>query len=170
MFTEKQLAEILEVCEKLPKGPWEWVEDKFHGGYSGLVDAENKEVLFPNCCNDGDEGAAWFEDYATPEVRHFITLARTALPQLADEIIKLREKYEQPNPKCGKGHENTLPLALWDCPMCTEELTEENTKLRAVAEAAYVLQKHLDLYDPRIYTRDRDELRNALTAAGYGGD
>ena len=46
------------------------------------------------------------------------------------EIIKLREKYEKPNPKCNRGHENTLPLYLWDCPMCTDKLREENAKLR----------------------------------------
>lgn len=116
MFTEKQLAEILELCEKLPKGPWEWVEDKFHGGYSGLVDAENKEVLFPNCCNDGDEGAAWFEDYVTPEVRHFITLARTALPQLAEDYRKLLAVAEAARVVCEEleGHGLYAISRLWE--------------------------------------------------------
>jgi hypothetical protein len=166
MFTEKQLAEILEVCEKLPKGPWEWVEDKFHGGYSGLVDAENKEVLFPNCCNDGDEGAAWFEDYATPEVRHFITLARTALPQLAQRVIELEGQVD--------------PYWMNKA----QELEEENAKLRAVAEAAEEIEwvyggdnpEGMWLYCPCCGKGEVDghsadcKLHIALAAAGYGGE
>jgi len=34
----------------------------------------------------------------------------------AEELAALREKYEGRPPACNAGHENTLPLLLWDCP------------------------------------------------------
>jgi DNA repair exonuclease SbcCD ATPase subunit len=43
------------------------------------------------------------------------------------------ERFEAPRPKCNKGHENALPLKLWDCPMCTEEIRAERDKLAARA-------------------------------------
>ena len=46
-------------------GPWEWLEDRFNGGFSGLF-ANDEPVLYPQRRNDGDEGDAWFgtdEDY-----------------------------------------------------------------------------------------------------------
>lgn len=47
--------------------PWEWVVDKWNGGYSGIVGRDGIEVLFPNSRNDGDIGAAWFEDFPSPQ-------------------------------------------------------------------------------------------------------
>ena len=44
-------------------GPWEWIEDRFWGGYSGLFDSNGNPVLVPQHSNDGDDGAAWFETY-----------------------------------------------------------------------------------------------------------
>jgi hypothetical protein len=39
---------------------------------------------------------------------------------LAQQVAAMKYKYERPGIKCHSGHENNLPLALWDCPMCTE--------------------------------------------------
>ena len=48
-----------------------------------------------------------------------------ALLKETEQLKQRIERYEQPNLKCGKGHENNLPLSLWDCPMCTEELRQD---------------------------------------------
>lgn len=60
---------------KHTSGPWEWVPDRFRGGYSGLVGPDGAEVLFPNHANDGDEGAAWFEDFPTAADARLIAAA-----------------------------------------------------------------------------------------------
>ena len=57
-------------------GPWEWLEDKFNGGYSGLVAPRTgEEVLFPNHRNEGDDGDAWFEDFPNEANAHLIAAA-----------------------------------------------------------------------------------------------
>jgi hypothetical protein len=74
---------------KHTKGPWEWVEDRLNGGYSGLVGANGEEVLFPNCRNDGDEGAAWFEDFPSEADRNLIAAAPELLEALKIAIERL---------------------------------------------------------------------------------
>ena len=58
-------------------GPWEWVKDTFNGGYSGIVGRDNKEVLFPNHRNDGDDREAWFEEFPSDADRNLIAAAPT---------------------------------------------------------------------------------------------
>lgn len=41
---------------------------------------------------------------------------------LEAEIVRLRDRYEKPGQRCNGGHVNNLPVALWDCPMHTEEM------------------------------------------------
>jgi hypothetical protein len=61
----------------------------------------------------------------------------TALLAELEQLRQRVERYEGPNPKCNNGHENSLPIALWDCPMCTEELRQElEQHKRALALAA----------------------------------
>ena len=67
---------------KFTRGPWEWVEDRWHGGYTGICGANNQEVLFPNHCNDGDDGDAWFEDLPSEADRNLIAAA----PDLYDVL------------------------------------------------------------------------------------
>ena len=73
------------------------------------------------------------------------------------EPLKQRvERYEQPNLKCGRGHENNLPLALWDCPMCTEEKRVELEQYkRALDEQMNVIYVQKDTQKNRL-------LRNAM--------
>ncbi len=81
MFTEEQINEILAVCEKSPLGPWKYErEEQSTGAESGLklvfetvVDANGVRILRSN-----DKWLA-----------QFIALARTALPQLAEDYRKL---------------------------------------------------------------------------------
>lgn len=56
-------------------------------------------------------------------------MALASLREQRDVALKgleeLKEKYLGPAPKCNAGHENTLPLALWDCPRCVDVLRKE---------------------------------------------
>ncbi len=50
---------------KFTKGPWEWHKYHHNDGYYGLY-ANDEPVVYPQRCNDGDDGLAWFstdEDY-----------------------------------------------------------------------------------------------------------
>ena len=47
------------------------------------------------------------------------------------------KKYEEPGQECNSGHKNTLPVKLWDCPVCTELLREKNKKLLKAIEGMY---------------------------------
>ena len=86
MFTEEQINEILAVCEKSPLGPWKYErEEQSTGAESGLklvfetvVDANGVKIL-----RSHDKWLA-----------QFIAISRTALPQLAEEVIKLRAVAE----------------------------------------------------------------------------
>lgn len=60
---------------KWTKGPWFWNEDRWNGGYSSITGADDVDVLRPNHCNDGDDGAAWFEDYPSDADRALIVSA-----------------------------------------------------------------------------------------------
>ena len=85
MFTKEQLAEILEVCEKAPVGPWKYEREEQSANAFGLnlvfetvVDANGVKIL-----RSHDKWLA-----------QFIAISRTALPQLAEEVIKLRAVAE----------------------------------------------------------------------------
>lgn len=45
--------------EKFTPAPWEWVKDRNTDGYYGLYSGDTP-VVYPQRCNDGDEGLAWF--------------------------------------------------------------------------------------------------------------
>jgi len=77
-------------------GPWDWVEDRANGGFSGLVGPDGLEVLFPNTRNEGDTGAAWFEDFpseanarliaASPDLLEALKAAQTALAMIVSPL------------------------------------------------------------------------------------
>lgn len=75
---------------------------------------------------------------------------------LYKELEELKAKYERPWIKCHSGHVNNLPLALWDCPMCTQELRD---KLKAL-ELRNPCEKHEDVeandYCPICLVNQRD--------------
>ena len=104
---------------KFTAGPWEWSEDRIWGGYSGLVGANGQEVLFPNTANDGDDGAAWFEDFPSAADAHLIAaspdLYRTG-SELAETISALLPlvDHEIEQRKCGGNDEDWAELdAIW---------------------------------------------------------
>lgn len=70
-------------------GPWEWVKDTWHGGHAGLCGPDGAEVLWPTTANDGDHGAAWFDEQTTKDA----DLALIAAAPLLLAACEAAEKY-----------------------------------------------------------------------------
>jgi len=59
------------------------------------------------------------------------------LTQLEADSKKLREPAT-----CNAGHKGNLPLALWDCPVCTQLLRDELDRLRPKVEELVTRMLH----------------------------
>lgn len=62
------------------------------------------------------------------KVQHGEYFDAVELAQIAIQTQRygeLREKYEESGQKCNRGHVNSLPLRLWTCPVCAEELAAD---------------------------------------------
>lgn len=81
-------------------GPLYWSEDRFRGGYSGLFDSNDQPVLYPQCANDGDSGAAWFNTDGDAG-EQTLTEANAELfknaPALLAEVIERRARDAKVN-------------------------------------------------------------------------
>ena len=86
MSNLKWLEEIEHRNAARTQGKWVWLEDRFHGGYYGISSEDGSEILYPNCANDGDEGAAWFEDFPAPEDAEFIVRAPSDITTLTKAL------------------------------------------------------------------------------------
>ena len=75
MFTKEQINEILAICEKATEGPW---EVSIHP--AGWIDIDHPK-----------DPAQRLAIIVTKDDADFITLARTALPQLVEDYRKLEE-------------------------------------------------------------------------------
>ena len=87
------------------------------------IQKDGKEVLFPNHCNDDDDGDAWFEDFPSEDDRHFILFAcnniekyitayeaeKTAREKAEVEATDLREKVKDIYRKA----ESAVPNVDW---------------------------------------------------------
>ncbi len=91
----------MTTATKHTPGPWEWNEDTFHGGLSGLSGPDGVEVLFPEHCNDGDDGAAWFDSTPSEADKLLIEEAPALLKELdtmcdaAQDVIDYWESGDQ---------------------------------------------------------------------------
>jgi hypothetical protein len=169
MNIEKQINEILAVCEKATPGPWEVkdMDDCF---------IEPRICMIPgNGCYDYEKRGGNAD---------FITLARTALPQLAQRVIELETEVSALREALGG--EKVADWA-YEAVKCRKEtiaantekykLREENAKLRAVAEAAEKLLQgrppcpHCDGFAPpkECICEPWDLLHGALAVAGHRG-
>ena len=83
MFTEEQINEILAVCGKATPGPWYGLQDA-----GVFTNPEHEKPIFETGC-----GCCTSADLKTEDA-DFIAISRTALPQLAEEVIKLRAVAE----------------------------------------------------------------------------
>ena len=90
----RDIEKDLELCERATEPPWIWIKNNFWGGYSGMIGKDDKEVIFADHANDGDDGAAWFEEFPSESDRDFIAAAREALPWYIEEVKRLREALE----------------------------------------------------------------------------
>lgn len=62
------------------------------------------------------------EPIKAERAEHEALKARVA--ELEAEVQRLRTKYETVPQPCGRGHQNILPLALWNCPTCSAQEQE----------------------------------------------
>jgi cell division septum initiation protein DivIVA len=108
-MSEERLKEIEQRLFLCTKPQWIYIE---HAQREATADVRN------------DSGAEVAMGIYTPNAA-FIAHARQDVPALLAEVRRLREKYEGKAPRCNGGHENNLPLALWDCPTCTEALRRQ---------------------------------------------
>lgn len=83
---------------------WYWSEDKYHGGYSGLFDEDDNPVCVPQCENDGDDGAAWFNTDGDAG-EETLTEWNATLIAAAPEMLELLKTLEYAN-------------LTWDGPEC----------------------------------------------------
>ena len=77
--------------------PWVWVKDSWRGGFAGIDGPNGEEVLRANSANDGDSGAAWFEDFPSDDDRAFIVRAVNAHDQLVAALRFYAEEHQNPN-------------------------------------------------------------------------
>lgn len=109
MFTKEQINEILEVCEKATEGSWVRLDAPDYAEIyaSPLISTSSPLALVASADN-----------------ADFITLARTVLPQLAEDYRKLlavaeaAEKLLQERPPCphcdGFAHPKECICEPWD--------------------------------------------------------
>ena len=98
-MTTEELQAIRERCEKATPGPWQWDINSYRGGFSGISSRKDVEVLYPDHCNDGDDGAAWFASFPSAQDADFIVQARADVPALLAEIDRLQKElkiYQSP--------------------------------------------------------------------------
>ncbi len=109
---------LRELADKAAEGPWSVGNDlDIEAGICPIANVRTSSD-FP--CIEPDECEEFDREQEANAA--FIAASREAVPDLLDEIERLEAKYETPGVKCGRGHDNHLPVALWDCPICTEQL------------------------------------------------
>ena len=87
----RNIDKDLELTRLATPGPWKWEVSRLWDGYSGLDGKDDAEVLYPDHCNDGDGGAAWFGEFPSEADAAFIAASREALPYWLEEVKRLRE-------------------------------------------------------------------------------
>lgn len=68
---------------------------------------------------------------------------------LLAEVEKLKDRYQGKSPECHGGHQPNLPLALWDCPTCTDAVRKERDDaiLRVAELESLARQSGMGYYD-----------------------
>jgi hypothetical protein len=91
---------------------------------------DDAEVLYPDHCNDGDGGAAWFGEFPSVEDAAFIAESREALPYWLEEVKRLRERVVKLE---DNGRERSSAMIAWWVERDT--LRAENQRLKEALEA-----------------------------------
>ena len=105
MFTEERIKEILAVCKRATPGPWYGLQDA-----GVFTNPEHEKPIFETGC-----GCCTSADLKTEDA-DFIALARTALPQLAEDYRKLLAVAETARVACEEleGHGLYAISRLWE--------------------------------------------------------
>lgn len=83
------------MSEKHTPGPWQWIVDRWNGGYSALAASNGGDVLRPLHKNDGDSGAAWFEgDESLREANARLIAAAPDLLDACKDALALLEDVD----------------------------------------------------------------------------
>ena len=110
---------LRELCAGATAGPWKPIVDAVPGLLDEIEGLEDELA-----------GAREGEERAISEAGDMQRLAEMRRDQ-EERVIALETKYETPGVKCGRGHDNVLPIALWDCPICTEQLQARAERAQA---------------------------------------
>lgn len=134
---DRDLPKDLEICNAATPGPWEWQEDRWNGGYSGMSGAEDASVIYPSHCNDGDDGAAWFDDFPSEADRLFIAAAREGWPHAIKRAIDAEAEVKELDAELDhwKAHYGDLDNK-------TRQLIARLAAAEKVCEAARVVQRN----------------------------
>ncbi len=67
------------------------------------------------------------------------------IKRLIARVAEMEAKYERAGIKCNRGHENILPVSLWNCPMCTDPDDPVRAAGQAVIAAAEAWRKSVGI-------------------------
>jgi hypothetical protein len=90
---------------KFTKGPWHWSPYKDVDGFYGLYSGD-QPVVYPQRCNDGDDGNAWFSTDESYYGETALTEADSHLIAAAPEMYDMLASIEN--------DDNKIPAWLWD--------------------------------------------------------
>ncbi len=108
--------------------PWHWIKDEWWGGHAALVDENDNTVLAPDTANDGDFGAAWFEEYPTKADRLLIQSS----PELFETMEEIRDLAKTHEPAQGYDHSNWDHYRLnWITSMAQKALKKSGSETDA---------------------------------------
>ena len=114
----------------------------------------------------------WSEDFYLYKIANRLAAYEdTGLtPKELAQIAIQTQRYEESGQKCNRGHVNSLPLRLWTCPVCAEELAADRDLYK---RALYVGEDRVNAaalqQDPGA-ARERDLALAIAETAGIPGD
>lgn len=112
------VKKLREICEKATPGPWEW---QYSEKWGTIVFNDTLGVITAYTNERGNPDITIAE-----EDLEFIAAARTALPELLDEVEMLRKAFQQ---ACDWIHQDSgCPADVfdWGCPHVGENECQEN--------------------------------------------
>lgn len=84
-------------------GPWQWHHDLMNDGFTGLF-ANDYPVVYPQRCNDGDDGDAWFDTSGTAG-EETLTEADASLIAAAPDMLQALQEIDN--------RDSHIPAATW---------------------------------------------------------
>lgn len=85
-LTTSEIEQFLQVCERATPGPWKYVGEGLGVGGFKIVDYTGKNVMLISSTK--------MEIYWSPSLWTYVATSRTIAPELAREVLSLREKLK----------------------------------------------------------------------------